>query len=171
MIRRAVYEDARSIAQVLVEAWQAGYNGILEEAFLASMDVETITKRWERTLVDQDIVAHPLVLETHGRVIGFSHFGKPRDTEGTCIGELYALNVLPEVWGRGFGSQILASATAELHELGYERAYLWVAEGNERASALYERNGWKPTPNTKEDSRFDPPLLEHRYERRLRVAR
>lgn len=170
LIRRATHGDARSIARVLVEAWRAAYRGILQTAFLDAMDIDTITKRWEHSLADQDIVALPLVLVTGGQIVGFSHFGKPRDTADPCLGELYALNVLPEVWGHGFGSQLLAAATAELHRLGYTRAYLWVAAGNERASALYERSGWKPSDSAKEDARFEPALVEYRYERSLPVT-
>ena len=170
VIRRANHADARSIAQVLVEAWRAAYVGILDAAFLEAMDVEAISKRWEASLTDHDAVTHPLVIEAQGHVVGFSHFGKPRDTPDSCTGELYALNLIPEVWGRGFGSQLLEAATVELQRQGYEHAYLWVANGNERASALYERRGWKSSEITKQDSRFTPPLIEHRYERSLKLA-
>lgn len=167
LIRRAKHADARSIARVLVEAWRAAYVGILGAGFLEAMDVEAISKRWEASLTDHDAASHPLVIETQGQVVGFSHFGKPRDSEDSCMGELCALNLIPEVWGRGLGSQLLEAATVELRRQGYTRAYLWVANGNDRASSLYERRGWESSETTKQDTRFNPPLIEHRYERSL----
>lgn len=44
--------------------------------------------------------------------------------------------------------------------MGYERAYLWVADGNGCAVRFYEKHGWCPDGRTKQDARFDPPLLE-----------
>lgn len=166
-IRRATDADAMAIAKILVEAWRAAYRGILDSAFLEAMDQDVIAGRWMRTLELKSSDPLPLVIEAQHQVVGFTHFGAARDAQSTEFGELYALNMLPHVWGRGFGSQLLAAATAELYERGYERVYLWVANGNTRANQLYERHGWNSAGITKQDSRFNPPLREHRYEKIL----
>ena len=40
IIRNAVKEDVRQIAEILVEDWQKAYRGILEDAFLDSMNAD-----------------------------------------------------------------------------------------------------------------------------------
>lgn len=95
--------------------------------------------------------------------MGFCQFGAPRDKSAKGTGELHALNLLPACWGRGLGTLLLLEATVALRRPGYSTAYLWVAEGNRRATELYERHGWHDTGTTKEDARFTPDLLERRF--------
>jgi hypothetical protein len=52
--------------------------------------------------------------------------------------------------------------------MGYERAYLWVADGNDRAIRFYVRHGWSNDGVTQRDARFNPPLLELRMSAPLR---
>jgi uncharacterized spore protein YtfJ/GNAT superfamily N-acetyltransferase len=68
-----------------------------------------------------------VVAEESGRVVGFVA------VDG---GELSALYVLPELWGRGVGHRLLEAA-------GPVRV-LWVLEANERGRSFYERHGWRP---------------------------
>ena len=56
-------------------------------------------------------------------------------------GELYAINLDPDHWGRGLGRALLAEVTRGLADVGYHSAVLWVATGNERARRLYESEG------------------------------
>jgi GNAT superfamily N-acetyltransferase len=53
-----------------------------------------------------------------------------------------SLYVAPERWGHGYGRALLAAGREALVELGYEPLWLWVLEGNDRAQALYESDGW-----------------------------
>ena len=49
-----------------------------------------------------------MVIEENGFIVGFSVFGPARDKEleNKNCGELVALNILPEYWGNGFGSEL-----------------------------------------------------------------
>lgn len=40
IIRQAKAEDVRQIAEILVEDWQTAYRGIMDDAFLDSMNAE-----------------------------------------------------------------------------------------------------------------------------------
>jgi GNAT superfamily N-acetyltransferase len=84
-----------------------------------------------------------LVAVLDGRVVGFATVGAER-TEGepSASGELYAMNLDPDVWGRGIGRALLHRATEELVRLGFPDAVLWVVPENQRARALYESDGW-----------------------------
>ena len=162
LVRRAVEQDAGALAEALVQAWRAAYAGIIDAAFLDSMDVQRISGRWAHSL-GRDTGEKPLVAVLDGEDVGFCQFGVPRDESAKGTGELYALNLLPACWGRGLGTLLLLEATVALRRLGYAAAYLWVAEGNRRAMDLYERHGWHDTGTTREDARFTPALLERRY--------
>ena len=68
----------------------------------------------------------------------------PNTTVGSAgIGELYAINLDPQVWGRGFGRALLRDVTAELGGLGHREAVLWVVPQNDRARRLYESEDWR----------------------------
>ena len=90
-----------------------------------------------RTIVGR----HLLVIVDH-RVVGFASFGPARDSDAACdIGQLYAINLDPDVWGRGLGRALL-NVTDRLRELGYVEAVLWVVPDNQRARRLHESEGW-----------------------------
>ena len=66
------------------------------------------------------------------------------DRGGTDAGELFALYVDPDFWGRGVGRALIAAARARLVAEGYRWAVLWVLEGNARADRFYRADGWAP---------------------------
>ncbi|MGI8653420.1 MAG: GNAT family N-acetyltransferase [Geodermatophilaceae bacterium] len=80
---------------------------------------------------------------------------------------LYAINLDPDVWGRGLGQRLLLAATAELSRLGFPEAVLWVATGNSRARRFYEAAGWAADGMERTDDSFGPPIDEVRYRRLL----
>ena len=47
VIRKATKDDARQIAEILVEDWKSAYRGIIDSEFLDSMNVE---ERYQREL-------------------------------------------------------------------------------------------------------------------------
>ena len=58
---------------------------------------------------------------------------------------MHTLYVLPEFWGRGFGTALLDNSVEWLHSQGFRRVYLWALETNVRARRLYEKYGFAPT--------------------------
>ena len=162
IVREATVADAAPMARALVAAWRAAYRGIIGQDFLEAMDEQRIGASWRETLV-RGAGVPPLVIVFADHVVGFCQVGEPRDVSPPDTGELFALNLHPDAWGRGLGSALLSAAGAQLLALGYRRAYLWVADGNQRAIELYLRHGWHDTAITKTEYKFTPPLLEHRY--------
>ena len=53
--------------------------------------------------------------------------------------EIVAIHSLPESWGSGLGSALLATA---LEEIGDRPVYLWAFKENKRARRFYEKNGF-----------------------------
>jgi GNAT superfamily N-acetyltransferase len=109
-----------------------------------------------------------LVLEDDGSIVGFCHFSPTRDDEaGPATGEVTAIYLLASHWGRGGGSRLLAEAVQVLTEAGFQRATLWVLDGNERARRFYEKHGWHADGSIKLDERGTFHLRELRYGRPL----
>lgn len=170
-IHDAEPRDAAALGRVHVAAWQTGYRGIFPDEQLAAMTVEDRQQAWTR------ILDHPprtgmtrlvATLEGEGPVVGFAVAGPARHDE--AIGEVHALNVDPDAWGRGVGGALLEAATDHLVDQGFEAAVLWVATGNVRARRFYERTGWRDDEVEREEEIFGITAHERRYRRDLPVG-
>lgn len=141
VIRAATLVDSAALAQVHVASWRAAYAHLLPAAVLAGLSVQERMHRWEQVLAN---TAHGMLVAVHAdQVLGFAHTGASRDADGVArrIGELYALYVDPEHWGRGVGEQLWRAARQQLLIEEYPEATLWVLEGNQRARRFYEAAG------------------------------
>jgi GNAT superfamily N-acetyltransferase len=140
-----------------VRSWQAAYAGLMPEDFLARLSVETRTAVWAGVLGEN--TGRLLLLEAP-EPAGFAAFGP--DT-----GLLYALYLLPEVWGRGLGRLLHAEVVRELAASGLAEAVLWVLATNERAKAFYAREGWAPDGGSQTEDFGGVTLEELRFSRPL----
>lgn len=101
-------------------------------------------------------------------MVGFASLGPERDPDAPPdIGQLYAINLDPDVWGRGIGRALLNAATDRLRELGYVKAVLWVVPDNQRARRLYESEGWSDDDLRRDDEVFGVVVSQMRYRRLL----
>jgi GNAT superfamily N-acetyltransferase len=89
------------------------------------------------------------------------------DGEPTDRGAVYALYVLPESQGHGYGRALLSAGEAELLRRGHHSAVLWVLRHNERSRAFYERCGWSADGAGQVEELFGALTDEVRYVRRL----
>jgi pyridoxine 4-dehydrogenase len=166
-IRPATPEDAGAIASVHVRAWQAAYQGLMPQDYLDRLDVGARTATWREILAAPSDV---FVAEAADRtILGFIGLSPSRDgdRDPAATGELQAIYLAPEAWGRGTGRQLMATAIARLASRGFSRAALWVLETNVRARRFYEAAGWTPDGVTKQDDRHGFPISEIRYARAL----
>jgi GNAT superfamily N-acetyltransferase len=141
IVRPAVPEDALSVARVHVRAWQAAYRGFMPDAYLDGLSVEDRARRYNFSVTD---VTQPrtLLAEHAGAIVGFATISPARDADVTGRGELCALYVEPESWGRGVGRTLVSAARDALYRLGFRQAVLWVVAGNFRAEHFYRADGW-----------------------------
>jgi ribosomal protein S18 acetylase RimI-like enzyme len=164
-VRRARIQDAPTLGQVHVRAWQAAYRGQMPDDYLDGLRPEERAAGWERGL-RRDRARDPvLVAEQAGRVVGFAVVGPAEDPENA--GELYAINVDPDHWGTGAGRDLLTAAQTELARLGYQEAVLWVLPGNWRARRFYEVAGWATDGTERTSEVLGVVVPEVRYWRRL----
>ena len=169
MVRCAELGDAPALAQVHVAAWRAGYAGLLPAEFLGGLDVSESLSRWEKWLSDESALSVRclVAVSDDGGVAGMCAVGPARDERHEGIGELRMLNVDPARWGGGFGAALLRRAQSALSEMGYDEAYLWVLEGNDRARRFYSRHGWAATALTRRDEALPSKPVEIQYGRSL----
>jgi ribosomal protein S18 acetylase RimI-like enzyme len=99
-----------------------------------------------------------------GTATGFAATEPLRSVNETRA-QLSYLGVRPHLWGQGIAERLLLELRSRLKAAGFTRAELAVYVENVRATALYERLGWRargaPTPHP----RTRKP--EQRYELRL----
>jgi GNAT superfamily N-acetyltransferase len=141
LIRKAAFGDVEAIARNHQAAWQVGYRGLIADDLLDGLDLDARIERWRKT-VTADADGHAVVVVVDdGGVWGHAAVGpatRPEDPGG----ELISLYVAPERWGSGYGRALLVAGRETLVELGYNPLGLWVLDGNDRARALYESDGW-----------------------------
>ena len=136
MLRWAVPSDAARLAEVHTRSWQDAYRGILPQEFLDSLSVER-REAWWREKLEEGRKAHVL---DHDGIVGFCHAEASEAEDGW--GEVYAIYLHPDAWGRGHGHTLLQAGLEYLKDSGFERALLWVLEDNFRARGFYESEGW-----------------------------
>ena len=91
--------------------------------------------------------------------------GRCRDADrtGPGQGEVYAIYVLPEWWGRGAGRLLMAHVVRALAEAGQDDITLWVLEGNQRARRFYEAAGFR-LDGARQELDLGGPVTELRYQ-------
>ncbi|MGI8794571.1 MAG: GNAT family N-acetyltransferase [Acidimicrobiales bacterium] len=169
-IRQPTVDDADVMGRVHVRAWQAAYRGVMPEEYLDGLRAEDRAGMWRRQISSAEGAVGLWVVEVDDAVVGFVAFGPERapdllNTPGR--GEVYAINLDPDSWGKGTGRRLLQAATRALEERGYPELVLWVVPENVRARALYESEGWTADGATKVDNLLGVTVSEVRYVRRV----
>ena len=116
-------------------SWKEAYRGIVCDRYLDSMTVEATTAR------ARQFPENTLVAKDKERVVGFAVYGPSRDEDLVNAGEVIAIYVLPEYYGRKIGYRLMNEAFSRLGE--YHTIFVWVLEKNERAIRFYHRYGFE----------------------------
>lgn len=139
-IRPTTPADAEALTDLHLDVWEEAYTGLISDAILS----ERRAKRAARLDSWRGILAHYtntqlIATDDDGRLIGFATAGPGRDESAEDLPdrEVWALYVRAEVYGTGVGHALLDAA------IGDAPAYLWVLDGNRRAIAFYERQGFR----------------------------
>jgi ribosomal protein S18 acetylase RimI-like enzyme len=169
-VRPARMEDVPEIAFAHVRSWQAAYRGMLPQSYLDSLDPAQRVDRWERMLSATDWSRGGILVADAGEYLpGFVSYGPARDddVDSQCVGEIYAIYLMPAAWGKGIGKQLIVAALERLGEAGFDLVILWVLDSNVRARRFYEAGGWLADGAARRDEGPGFAMTEVRYGRPL----
>ena len=154
------------MAQVHVRAWQAAYRNLLPGRYLDGLRAEDRAARYD--LASRDPARPSTLVAVDGDLIcGFATVARASQSDAPNFGELCALYVSPERWGRGIGLTLVRAARNRLLLLGHKQAVLWVLLGNARADRFYQRDGWTCDGLQRTATVWDATVEEVRYSRDL----
>ena len=129
-------------ARVFAESWRAAYRGIVPQSYLDELGPD----KWEgRLSADPSNGITDFIVLEDGRCVGILSAAAARDEDNGRCGEIIAIYLLPEYFGKGYGGALLRHGIEFLKGQGYSEACLWVLEDNSRARSFYERNGFLDT--------------------------
>ena len=140
-IRRAVPGDARTIAQVRIDAWRATYAGIVPAVYLAAMSVDDNAAQWQRILSAGPNTASVFVMDDGGDVAGFACGNMLPEQKHGFDAELTAIYLRRDSQRAGVGRRLVAAVAAAQREHGAKGLVTWVFAANRNARAFYERLG------------------------------
>ena len=115
------------------QTWREAYDDLLPAEFQETMTLEKCRffsqKYPENTLIAMDGM----------KVVGFISYGNFRD-ETIQAGEIIALYVLKDYYGKGVSEQLMHAAFVALDH--FSEIYLWVLKDNKRAITFYQKMGF-----------------------------
>jgi ribosomal protein S18 acetylase RimI-like enzyme len=138
LIRKAIVEDAASIAHVHVVSWQESYRGIVPQPYLDSLDIDRRTESWKSRLDRVDSNVFVAILD--GQLCGFAGGGLAREPVQDFDGEFYAIYLLDTAKGQGIGRLLMRRLAETLRANGLAKGVLWVLADNP-SRGFYERLG------------------------------
>ena len=133
IIRRAMQNDARQIAEIIVEDWKNAYRGIIDDDFLDSMSVE---ERYQRELQRYQIYKVAAVNE---KIMGLTWNEINDSDDSDC--EIIALYVKYEERKSGIGRGLFLDSVEEFKSQGKKRMIIWCLKENYEARKFYEKMG------------------------------
>lgn len=140
-IRHANEQDAAGIANVHVNSWKTTYKGIVEDRFLENLSAADRIEGWRRKLANMpEDEQLQVIADEDGKVYGFMSYGMEREQKISDEGELYAIYLLKEIQGMGWGRELFARLKEFLQKNGYRSLLVWVLEGNS-AEHFYKHMG------------------------------
>jgi GNAT superfamily N-acetyltransferase len=175
-VRWATPDDARPIAAVHIASWRAAYRGLFPDRVLDGLSLDARERDWREWLDEGGARAFTLVAERDRRIVAFCTIEMPAraEDEPGDVAAIPALYAHPDAFGTGVGGALMDAAIDVMRDAGSCEAVLWMLEGNRRAAAFYERQGWRrdggmrpadyPSIVFRSD---DEPPPEVRYRRRL----
>ena len=173
ILKPAVEEDARAIAEIGVATWRAAFRGAVPDAILDGLSVDKREAEFRKILSPSSTPpARTEVAAEDGKVVGFVDFGASRDEDAAAgTGEIYAIYVRESCWGRGIGRLLLDHARASLAASGCTDLSLWTLAGVERTNRFYRSSGFAADGTTKIVERAGGKIEHVRLTAKIRGAK
>lgn len=126
-------EEIEGKSLVHWQTWREAYDDLLPADFQETMTLEKCR------FFSQKYPENTLIAMDGKKVVGFISYGNYRD-ESIQAGEIIALYVLKDYYGKGVSKQLMHAAFVALDQ--FSEIYLWVLKENKRAIAFYQKMGF-----------------------------
>ena len=126
-------EEIEGKSLVHWQTWREAYDDLLPAEFQETMTLEKCR------FFSQKYPENTLIAMDGKKVVGFISYGNYRD-ETIQAGEIIALYVLKDYYGKGVSKQLMHAAFVALDQ--FSEIYLWVLKDNKRAIAFYQKMGF-----------------------------
>ena len=126
-------EEIEGKSLVHWQTWREAYDDLLPAEFQETMTLEKCR------FFSQKYPENTLIAMDGKKVVGFISYGSYRD-ETIQAGEIIALYVLKDYYGKGVSKQLMHAAFVALDQ--FSEIYLWVLKDNKRAIAFYQKMGF-----------------------------
>ena len=126
-------EEIEGKSLVHWQTWREAYDDLLPAEFQETMTIDRCR------FFSQKYPENTLIAMDGKKVIGFISYGNFRD-EAIRVGEIIALYVLKDYYGKGVSKQLMHAAFVALDQ--FSEIYLWVLKDNKRAIAFYQKMGF-----------------------------
>ena len=126
-------EEIEGKSLVHWQTWREAYDDFLPAEFQETMTLDKCR------FLSQKYPENTLIAMDGKKVIGFISYGNFRD-EAIQAGEIIALYVLKDYYGKGVSEQLMHAAFVALDQ--FSEIYLWVLKDNKRAIAFYQKMGF-----------------------------
>ena len=141
-VRPATLRDAKAVAEIHALSVKAAYEGILPEDELRALAPATREAKWREAIEYGEPQVHVVVQGSE--IVGFVGFDRSRDPKTPpTTGEIWAIYVKPEHWGKGAGVALWDAAREGLEDEGCTTVTIWVPIRNDRAMRFHELAGFK----------------------------
>lgn len=157
-IRKAVLSDAGDTANILMRSWEAAYAGIIPDETIREKNAAR-PAMWQKELSGEH---HNYIALSNDIPVGLVRFHQSRDADLPNAGEIIAIYLHPDHWGKGYGRELMAFSLETLKRNGFDIIVLWVLEENARARRFYEGCGFS-FDGTKKEVVIGKPISEVRY--------
>lgn len=127
ILRRAVPEDAQTIAEIWHLGWRDGHLGNVSQELITARHEGSFRRRAAQRVNDTTAAV------VDGQIAGFTMVA------GNEVEQLY---VSARHRGTGVADLLIRAAERQIKGAGYSTAWLAVVAGNARARRFYERSGW-----------------------------
>ena len=127
--------EIKGKAFVHYKSWQEAYSGIVEQVYLDKQTIDNCLK------IAMNTKDNTIIAKESNHVVGFVQYGKYDYEDLEDAGEIIALYVLADYYGKGIGYRLMQEAVKSLS--GYSQIALFVIKDNQRAIDFYTRYGFR----------------------------
>lgn len=142
IIRKMNKNDCFSVAKIVTTAWNETYRGIVNDEFLDDLYLNEQERATNSYKEFDENINHQYVLEINNEIVGFINVGVSADAEYNDCGELYALYLINDYKGHGYGRKLFAIAIKELKNMGFTKMIVGCLAANP-TNEFYKHMGGK----------------------------